>query len=123
MYFKNPFDTNIGNCYVRSNEIKNTGRLGYNIAFEDSEDKRYSASISIRADKPGTGGPDLKPHYAWEQGIELKTYNPADPVVNKNEGSGALANNAALRIGYYSSQGPILPTEANKKARGFLGDV
>ena len=117
MYFKSTFDTNTGNCYVKSNEIKNTGRLGYNIAFEDSQDEHYSASISILADKPGTGGPDQEPHYAWEQGIELKTYNPAD------KDSGALANDAALRIGYYSSQGSILPTEANKKARGFLGDV
>ena len=85
----------MGNCYVRTNEIKNTGRLGYNIAFEDSEDKQYSASISIRADKPGTGGPFIETHYAWEQGIELKTYNPADRI------SGALANDATLRIGYY----------------------
>ena len=121
MYFQSTFDTNIGNCYVRSNEIKNTGRLGYNIVFNDSQDKRYSASISIRADKPGTSGPFQETHYAWEQGIELKTYNPADNA--DKDSSGALANNAALRIGYYSSQGSILPTEANKKARGFLGDV
>ena len=117
MYFQSTFNTNTGNCSVRANEIKNTGLLGYNIAFEDSQDKRYSASISIRADKPATSGPYQEPHYVWEQGIELKTYNPADRT------SGALANDATLRIGYYSSQGPILPTEANKKARGFLGDV
>ena len=116
MYFKSTINTNIGNCYVRSNEIKNTGRLGYNIAFEDSEDKRYSASISILADKPGIGGPYPEPRYAWEQGIELKTYNPADRT------SGALANDAALRIGYYKQDGAT-SANANKKARGFLGDV
>ena len=48
----------------------------------------------------------------WDQGIELKTDNPAD------KDSGALANNAALRIGYYKGN-----SEANKDTRGFLGDV
>lgn len=118
MYFQNIYSsTGRNDCYVRANEIKNTGRFGYNIAFADSEDQQYSASISIRADKPAISGPFQEAHYDWKQGIELETYNPAD-----NEGSGALANNAALRIGYYSSQGPLLPAKANK-ARGFLGDV
>ena len=118
MYFQNIYnDTDKSDCYVRADEIKNIGLHGYKIVLKDSQDEQYSASISIRADKPATGGPYQEPHYVWEQGIELKTYNPADRT------SGALANDATLRIGYYSSQGPILPTEANKKARGFLGDV
>ena len=54
MYFESYSDTNTGNCSVRSNEIKNTGRLGYKIAFEDSQDEQYWARISILADKPGT---------------------------------------------------------------------
>lgn len=122
MHFKSNFSTNPSDCYIRANEIKNTGRLGYNIVFEDQEDKQYSASISIKADRPSTGGPYVETHYAWEQGIELRTYNPADPVVDKTKGSGALANNAALRIGYYK-QDAQLPGDANKHARGFLGDV
>ena len=116
MYFKSNFDTNMGDCSVRTNEIRNTGRLGYNIVFEDSNDKNYSASISILADKPAISGPYQEAHYAWEQGIELKTYNPADKI------SGACANEATLRIGYYE-QGAQLPADANKYASGFLGDV
>lgn len=116
MYFQNIYNgTDKNGCYVRANEIKDTGRGGYNIAFEDSQDKNYSASISILADKPATGGPFIDAHYAWEQGIELATYNPAD------KDSGALANNAALRIGYY--EGNSVPAENTKYARGFLGDV
>ena len=118
MYFQNIYNnTKESDCYVRTNEIKNTGRNGYKIVFNDSQDERYSTSINIKANKPAISGPYQETYYAWEQGIELKTYNPADRT------SGASANNATLRIGYYSSQGPILPTEANKKARGFLGDV
>lgn len=117
MYFQNTYDsTGKNDCYVRANEIKDTGRGGYNIVFKDREDESYSASISILADKPSTSGPFIETHYAWKQGIELETYNPAD------KDSGALANNAALRIGYYK-QGAQLPGDANKHARGFLGDV
>ena len=52
MHFKSNLIPNEGDCDIRTNEIKNTGRLGYNIVFEDSNDKNYSASISIKADKP-----------------------------------------------------------------------
>ena len=53
MYFQNTYDsTGKNDCYVRANEIKDTGRGGYNIVFKDREDDRYSASISIQADKP-----------------------------------------------------------------------
>ena len=53
----------------------------------------------------------------WDQGIELKTDTPAD------KDSGALANNAALRIGYYEGSSILGDGEAKKYARGFLGDV
>ena len=116
MYFQSPSTTNTGNCSVKSNEIENIGRQGYKIVFKDNQDENYSASISIRADKPGTSGPYQEPHYAWEQGIELKTHNPADRT------SGALANDATLRIGYYEQAGAT-SANANKTASGFLGDV
>lgn len=117
MYFQNIFsDTDKSDCYVRTNEIKNTGLSGYNIVFNNRQDPSYSASINIRAQKPGTSGPSQNPRYAWEQGIELKTSNPADRT------SGACANEAALRIGYYK-QDAQRPVDANKYARGFLGDI
>ena len=116
MYFQNGHDdTDKNDCYVRADEIKNTGRNGYNIVFNDSKDNNYSASINIKAKKPVVSGPYIDDHYFWEQGIELKTYNPADKA------SGALANDATLRIGYY--EGTSVPANAEKSASGFLGDV